>query len=39
MLDLSNARNGCEVQSHEASEAFDLAKGDYKKITNRIVAN
>ena len=39
MLDLSNSRNGCEVQSHEASESFDLAVADYKKITNRIVAN
>ena len=27
------------MQSHEASEAFDLAQGDYKKIATRIVAN
>lgn len=39
MLDLPNSHNGCEVQNHEASESFDLAKVDYKKITNRIIAN
>lgn len=39
MLDPSSSRHGCEVQSHQASESFDLAQSDYKKITNRIIAN